>query len=443
MTLDRFGRCAQARLLRATLPALAALMLAAPAAFAGYTLVDLGGVLGESAALSIGADGTIVGYELLAPFTPHATLFVDGHLVDLGTLGGDASLAQGAASGGRAVGWARLPDATRHAFLYEDGSMRDLGTLGGLNSQAFAVNDAGTVVGSSWLSDNNEEVPMMWTPEAGMVALPVPQVHGGQALGINAAGQVVGYFIDSMIVQPFTYSHGVATQLQTLGGAASKAFGISRGGLIVGYALTPSTDYPKFHAVYWRNGVIHDLGAMAAGHGSAYGINDAGTAVGFSYDADFIQIAVRYTQEGNLDLNDVLPRDSPWHLSVATDISEDGIISGIGVLNGETRGFALVPDGVNGAQWGLTSNFSMRAWPQPMHDTGTIELTLDRPMHGPLRLYDVSGRRLGDLAGGPFARGMHTFAVPGGLLSRLHSGVYYARIDGDLGSLTRRIVVVR
>jgi hypothetical protein len=78
-----------------------------------------------------------------------------------------------------------------------------------------------------------------------------------------------------------------------------------------------------------------------------------------------------------------------------------------------------------------------------MRDAGTIELTLDRAMNGPMRLYDVTGRRLGELASGPFARGTHTFAIPGGLLSGLRSGVYYARIDGDVGSLMRRIVVVR
>lgn len=443
MTLDRNGQSALARTCRSALGVFAALALAATRVHAGYTLVDLGGPLGASAALSIGADRTVAGYELLGPAMPHATVFANGLLVDLGTLGGDASLAAGAASGGRVVGWARLPDATRHAFLYDTGNMLDLGTLGGLNSQAFAVNNAGTVVGSSWLADNGDEVPMMWTAAGGMVPLPVPQVHGGQAQCINDAGQIVGYVIDSIAARPFLYDHGTVTILPILGGFASKAFGISRSGLVVGYSLTNDPDNPKFHAVYWRKGEIHDLGAMAGGHGSALAINDARTAVGFSYDADLNQIAVSYSTERNIDLNSYLPPGSPWHLSVATGITEDGVISGVGLLAGETRGYALVPDGVNGTVWGLTSEFTLRTWPQPMRDAGTIELTLDREMAGPLRLYDVSGRRLGDLATGPFARGRHTLAMPAGLLSKLGSGVYYARIDGAQGVLTRRVVLIR
>ncbi len=425
------------------LAAVSALALGAATARAGYTLIDLGGVPGGSAATAISSDGTVAGYEMMGPAQPHATLFLDGQGIDLGTLGGDASLALGTASGGRVVGWARLPDATRHAFLYQGGVMRDLGTLGGPNSQAFAINDAGVVVGSSWVPTQPEEVPMTWTEAGGMTTIAVPQVHGGQALGINDAGQVVGYFIDSVMVRPFLYENGAAHSLPTLGGAASKAYGISRGGNIAGYALTPDPVYPKFHAVIWRKGIIHDLGAMAAGHGSALAVNDGGIAVGFSYDANFNMVAVRWSEGSNVDLNQALPPGSPWHLSLASDITEDGVISGMGTRDGLARAFALVPDGYDGSTWGLATGFSMRAWPQPMRDAGTVELVLDRAMSGPLRLYDVTGRRVADLASGPFARGRYTIAVPSGVLAALRPGVYYARLDGEMGALKHRLVVVK
>jgi probable HAF family extracellular repeat protein len=437
----RSTRCAAARLLGGAV--LAALLCAAGEARAAYTLIDLGGVPAGAGAIAISSDGAVAGYQMSGPYMPHATLFENGRLIDLGTLGGDASFANGAASGDRVVGWARLPDETRHAFLYDGGIMHDLGTLGGVTSQAFAMNDAGVVVGSSYPEGSDVEVPMIWTAAGGMRALPVPQVNGGQALCINRSGQIVGYFIDEVMVQPFLYADGHATQLPTLGGWASKAYGISDNGYIVGYALTNDPNFPKFHAVMWSDEGIFDYGALAGGHGVAYAVNDAGVAVGFSYTAELDMVATRYAEGRIHDLNEELPAGSPWHLSLASGITADGVISGTGVVDGATRAYALVPDGAVGERWGLPSHAALRSYPQPMRDAGTLELVLAGTVTGKVWLYDLAGRRVAELGGGTFARGTVTIPVPSGVLSRLQSGVYYARWEGGGEPATRRVVVVR
>ncbi len=74
-------------------------------------------------------------------------------LVDLGTLGGNSSVALGMNDIGDVVGWSQT-DSGVHAFLWQDGQMADLGTLGGRWSEARDVNNFMQIVGVA--KDANE-----------------------------------------------------------------------------------------------------------------------------------------------------------------------------------------------------------------------------------------------------------------------------------------------
>ncbi len=413
---------------------------------AGYRVVDLGGLPGGSGAFGITTGGLAAGYEMVGPSQPHAVLFSGGAVRDLGTLGGDASLANAVGTGGQVVGWARLADATRHAFLYRGGAMEDLGTLGGGYSMAFAINVAGVVVGASAMNDARNEVPFVWTDALGMKPLPLADGIGGAALAINDSGEIVGFLTDGRgSLRAFRSDGHVVEPLAELDLPGSKAYGISGNGTAVGYAMAGEGAL-HFHAVLWRGSTLQDLGALPGGHSVAYDVNDAGAAVGFSYTMASVMVATVFDAGAIVDLNTVVPAGEGWQLAMATAITNDGVISGIGTLNGVSRAFALVPDGLQAGSWGTpapVAALALRAWPLPMRDVGTLELDLPGASHGRVVLYDVSGRRVAELASGDFPAGRVRFAVGPAALARAGSGVFYARFEGEHATACLRVVIVR
>lgn len=124
------------------------------------------GTLGgdHSVALGVGADGVVVGKADLATDEtgsrrthPFAWSNAAGDMHDLGTLGGDSGAATAGNAGGAVVGYAQTAQGATHAFVSPVSSLgfalakpKDLGTLpGDATSAAYAVNDSGNIVGVS------------------------------------------------------------------------------------------------------------------------------------------------------------------------------------------------------------------------------------------------------------------------------------------------------
>ena len=127
----------------------------------GVTMQDLGRIEvpdaeGSSGALGINEFRQVVGQSVVGPYTPpespnHAFLYKCEEMLDLGTLGGQFSIAEAINERGQVVGQASTPELrANRAFLYYRGVMKNLGTLpGGDFSWAYDINDHGHIVGFS------------------------------------------------------------------------------------------------------------------------------------------------------------------------------------------------------------------------------------------------------------------------------------------------------
>jgi len=158
-------------------------------------LTDLGALPGIecSQAVSINANGEVVGGSGNGVIDPlvgveeiRAVLWKDGQIKDLGTLGGNHSVAIGINNRSQVVGFTvnTTPDpfsllyflgggftsgTQTRAFLWQEGHMRDLATLGGPDAQAFGLNKRGQVIGISYV--NSTPNPTTGLPPAEPVSL--------------------------------------------------------------------------------------------------------------------------------------------------------------------------------------------------------------------------------------------------------------------------------
>ena len=347
-------------------------------------LTDIGALPGvnSSAVGAINERGWSVGLSQNGVMDPllgvpeiRATLWKDGQIVDLGTLGGNESFASSLNNKGIVVGAAAntIPDPVSligffgtqtRAFLWRNGVMHDLGTLGGPDAFALAVNERGQVVGYSYTNATPNPVtrvpttdPFLWDHgtmiDLGTLGGTDANVGPEPTLVINNKGQVAGTsnLAGDVNFHAFLWDRGTLLDLGTLGGHFSTAYWINDAGDVVGGATTSGD--PPGHAALWRKGKITDLGTLDGDcFSQANAINSKGQIVGLTFSCDTgIARAVLWEEAAIIDLSTLVPAKTNLFLAEAFNINDRGEILcrclPAGVPNGELGEHVclLIPSG--------------------------------------------------------------------------------------------------
>jgi probable HAF family extracellular repeat protein len=342
-----------------------------------YRVTDLGTLPGGnfSQPFFMNQYGLVSGSSSVADGSQHATLWLDGLMGDIGApgLGGPNSIAFGDNERFQSAGEAETstPDPlgedfcgfgthlTCLPFLWQEGKMVQLATLGGGNGGANAISKRGKVGG---FAENSTADPGCPSPQvlqfkpvvwAKGVIHRLPTVGGdpdGVVYNLNDNGEVVGAsgtcttfnpnFLNNLLaVHALLWENGKATDLGNLGGQTGQAGGNAaydvnnRGEAVGGSDLAGDT---TFHAFLWtRKTGMQDLGTLSGDLASnGISINDGGSVVGVSLDANFNPRAFLWEKGVMTDLNTLVAGDSPLYLLTGCSINSRGEITGLGLTSG-------------------------------------------------------------------------------------------------------------
>jgi probable HAF family extracellular repeat protein len=305
----------------------------------------------------------------------------------------------GTSSGGNSIndqswaaGYSRLPDRNRHATLWRNGSLSDLGTLGGPNSSVTwnVKNTAGIIVGisqtltpeplgESWSSAAFYSTPnnvgyinlgFVWEQNLNqMRGLPnFPGGNNGFATGANNLGQAVGWAENGVhdptccctqVLQfrPAMWTLGPPDQIHELplipGDTSGAATAVNDNGQIVGISGICDQAVGRHtakHAVLWENGGVTNLGTFpSAWWNTPTAINQHGDIVGFAGDPAFVEgdvlHAFMWTRDDGLRPLKPLKGRTPQHVdSEAYGINERRQVVGVSCDADQTDCRAVVWD---------------------------------------------------------------------------------------------------
>jgi uncharacterized membrane protein len=341
----------------------AALLLVAtdPAATATtpqYQIYDIGVVeVGDTASQGFGVShaGIAVGRSIRTGASQAFTWTLKGGIVGLPNLAGRSNAVSNSANDtGIVVGTAAntLFGTDRLPVIWQNGAVSQLplppgetlGDANSVNASNVAVGsvDAGTFQQGVIYSGGSATIITQTTP-TGCFFL--------TAFGINDSGRVVGQGIDPNnaarnVGIVYDIGQSMAFEVGALPGFnGALAFGVSNTGYVVGSSMLNQGSGMPF---FWsdQGGMVAIPLATGTSEGSARAVNSAGWVVGT--DSSAFAIPFLYDGTSTYRLADLIPANSGWDLSMNTSssadgISDNGVIVGTGIHNGELRAFAMVP----------------------------------------------------------------------------------------------------
>ena len=327
---------------------------------AEYTLIDLGTLGGSSTfANGINENNQITGYSDTGS-EAHAFIWENGTFTDLGTLGGNESIGVGINNNGDVAGYSRYTSSSivYHATVWDSTGINDLDPTGGVDSYATDINDNGTVIGIA--RKTIHPVVAVWN-ESGIHFPDGVGTSSSSAKDINNSGQIVGsYAVSGSGSRAFVGDINGLSDLGTLCtdggtncGALASANAINENGTIVGTSQFAAGNSRR-HAFMGTQGNLIDLGTLSGDvpnvNSISLAINNNGVVVGESQtlSSNNYRAFIWDDTNGMRDLNDLVDDLGAFnYLSLATGINDSGVITGWGYTDANStivRAFILIPN---------------------------------------------------------------------------------------------------
>ncbi|MFI5253604.1 MAG: T9SS type A sorting domain-containing protein [Bacteroidota bacterium] len=179
--------------------------------------------------------------------------------------------------------------------------------FGAPNSTALGINQAGIVVGYILDSATYYDLPIVWSGHTYNILPLPPGYFNGSALDINDSGVVCGevWIHDSGTPLAFRYANNTYTLLPTLSKQIAEGIGerLNNSGDIVGLSYT--TNSPGYRlAILWKDTTLINLGTLG-GSSFATDINDSGLIAGFYYRPNTFPGSFIYRNNTMIDLGSI------------------------------------------------------------------------------------------------------------------------------------------
>ncbi len=269
---------------------------------------------------------------------------------------------------------------TAHAADY---SYTSITYPGATSTWAYGVNDAGTVVG--YYEDSKYAYHGFSFSNGTYSAIDYPGAYYTWAYGINNDGMIVGQYVDMKSkYHGFTLSNGTYTTLDHPDSTITRHYGISNAGGIVGQYNISSGDG---HDYYLSGGSWTDL-YCGINNAAGTGVNRSGTIVGMYYNLTLSRLSGFTKNGGSASCNsfDYPDAGATW---VAYGINDAGTIVGYFKSTGTFtyHGFILS----NGAFTTFNYPKAGATYVTGINNAGTVVgYCVDKSLHGFLAAQGVT-----------------------------------------------------
>mgnify|MGYP001558792159 CR=1 FL=1 len=231
---------------------------------------------------AINNNGQVAGWFYADNGNTHSFLWDSGVATDISYSNAPENEAVGINDKTQIVGTIVIND-NRHGYSWQDEVLTDIHPSTFRTSIAVAVNETGLIVGSARPGDYRH--PVVWAQQDGGVRELRRTVAGityesGAAFDVNESKQIVGILEDEHEQLPSVatlWDDGSVVDLGTLSNHSS-ARSINDLNQVVGWSEVNG----HYHAFFWENGVMSDIGSIEGKHVYARDINNRRQIVGFA-----------------------------------------------------------------------------------------------------------------------------------------------------------------